>query len=112
MGCVEIFTIGTVITGDHALVLQPQSSLTLTRNCVVVNMLLNINGFTVPQPPGFWVVIFCQEFEVLDWNLYLITGIEVFANKIISSPIHAGFGDAIKDTVGIGFTSISTESVE
>ena len=53
MGCVEIFTIGTVITGDHALVLQPQSSLTLTRNCVVVDMLLNITGFIVPQPPGF-----------------------------------------------------------
>ena len=53
MGCVEIFIIGTVITDDQALVLQPQSSLTLTRNCVVDDMLLNISGFIVPHPPGF-----------------------------------------------------------
>ena len=65
MGCVEIFIVGTVITDDQALVLQPQSSLTLTRNCVVVDILLNITGFIVPHPPGFCVVIFCQVFEVL-----------------------------------------------
>ena len=97
---------GTVKTGDQGPVVQPQSSLTLTLNCVVVVILLNNTGFTLPQPHWLEVVIFCQEFELLNWNLYLKTGIDVFAKIWISSPKHAGFGIALRTAVGIGLTLI------
>ena len=58
--------IGTVTMGDHGLVVQPQSSLTLTVNCVVFVILLKITGLVVPQPPGLIVVIFCQVLELLN----------------------------------------------
>ena len=50
----------TVKTGDQGPVVQPQSSLTLTLNCVVVVILLNNTGFILPQPHWLEVVIFAK----------------------------------------------------
>ena len=96
---------GILTTGDQGLTVQPHNSLTLTLNCVNIDILLKNCGFKAPQPPLFVVIIFCQPLPILYWNLNKLKGIDVIAVKVMSSPKQAGSGLATKVTVGTGSTT-------
>ena len=108
IGRVLKVTIGTVITCDQLLALQPLASLTFTLKSVDCDILLYITGLFTPHNG---IVRLFQLVPVLYWNLYLLTGIDVVAVKTILSPKKAGLGSAKIVTEGTGLTVIVTLSV-